>query len=68
MSCLGHGHEEVCKAVADQVNKVAYCHTAFFGTEVTEELAQFLVDSTDGKMSKVFVVSSGMLPSSSSVT
>ncbi|PLB33759.1 aminotransferase, class III [Aspergillus candidus] len=59
VSCLGHGHEEVCKAVADQVHKVAYCHTAFFGTEVTEELAQFLVDSTNGKMSKVFVVSSG---------
>ncbi|GFG23773.1 uncharacterized aminotransferase C1771.03c [Aspergillus udagawae] len=59
VSCLGHGHEKVTQAVADQLNQLAYCHTAFFGTEVSEELAQFLCDSTGGKLSKLYVVSSG---------
>ncbi|KAL2824932.1 pyridoxal phosphate-dependent transferase [Aspergillus cavernicola] len=59
VSCLGHGHEKVSQAITDQVKKISYCHTAFFGTEVSEELARFLVDSTDGKLSKLYVVSSG---------
>ncbi|KNG82147.1 aminotransferase, class III [Aspergillus nomiae NRRL 13137] len=59
VSCLGHGHEKVRQAIIDQTNKISYCHTAFFSTEVTEELAQFLVDSTGGKLSKVYMVSSG---------
>ncbi|EAU34183.1 hypothetical protein ATEG_05114 [Aspergillus terreus NIH2624] len=59
VSCLGHGHERVSEAVIDQMNKLAYCHTAFFGTDVSEELATFLCDSTGGKMTKLYVVSSG---------
>lgn len=59
VSCLGHGHEKVSQTIINQINKLAYCHTAFFGTEVSEELAQFLVDSTGGKLSKVYIVSSG---------
>ncbi|KAL2871784.1 aminotransferase, class III [Aspergillus lucknowensis] len=59
VSCLGHGHEKVNQAIIDQIQKISYCHTAFFGTEVSEELAQFLVDSTGGKLSKLYVVSSG---------
>ena len=47
------------------MNKLAYCHTAFFGTDVSEELATFLCDSTGGKMTKLYVVSSGTLPASS---
>ncbi|KAL4915538.1 pyridoxal phosphate-dependent transferase [Aspergillus aurantiobrunneus] len=59
VSCLGHGHERVSQAIVDQLKQVEYCHTAFFGTEVSEELARFLVDSTGGKLSKLYVVSSG---------
>jgi adenosylmethionine-8-amino-7-oxononanoate aminotransferase len=59
VSCLGHGHEKVTQAVTDQLNQLAYCHTAFFGTDVSEELARFLCDSTGGKLSKLYVVSSG---------
>lgn len=59
VSCLGHGHEGVTEAIKDQMGQLSYCHSAFFGTEVAEELAQFLVDSTGGKLSKLFVVSSG---------
>ncbi|OGE52513.1 hypothetical protein PENARI_c010G03396 [Penicillium arizonense] len=59
VSCLGHGHEGVTQAIKDQMDQLSYCHSAFFGTEVAEELAQLLVDSTGGKLSKLFVVSSG---------
>ncbi|KAF9887385.1 hypothetical protein FE257_010240 [Aspergillus nanangensis] len=59
VSCLGHGHELVNQAIIHQLNQISYCHTAFFGTEISEELAQFLVDSTDGQLSKVYIVSSG---------
>jgi adenosylmethionine-8-amino-7-oxononanoate aminotransferase len=60
VSCLGHGHDEINKAVISQINQLSYCHSAFFGTQVFEDLASFLVDSTGGKLSKLFVVSSGL--------
>ncbi|GMG29534.1 unnamed protein product [Aspergillus oryzae] len=60
VSCLGHGHEKVKQAIIDQTNTISYCHTAFFGTGVSEELAQFLVDSTGGKLSKVYMISSAV--------
>jgi adenosylmethionine-8-amino-7-oxononanoate aminotransferase len=60
VSCLGHGHKKVQQAIIDQTNRISYCHTSFFGTDVSEELARFLVDSTGGKLSKVYMVSSGM--------
>lgn len=65
VSCLGHGHEKVSQMVIDQINKLAYCHTAFFSTDVSEELATFLCDSTGGKMTKLYVVSSGIKPHTS---
>lgn len=59
VTCVGHGNKEVTDAIKTQLDTLAYCHSAFFGTPVFEELAKFLVDSTGGKMSKVFIVSSG---------
>ncbi|GAD94277.1 hypothetical protein CIMG_03000 [Paecilomyces variotii No. 5] len=59
VSCLGHGNEEVTRAMMAQMNQLSYCHTAFFRTDPYEELAGFLVDSTGGRMSKLFVISSG---------
>ncbi|EAW07163.1 aminotransferase, class III [Aspergillus clavatus NRRL 1] len=59
VSCLGHGHEGVIKAITDQLNELAYCHSAFFGTNASEELAKLLCESTGGKMTKLFVASSG---------
>ena len=60
VSCLGHGHDKVIKAVVDQINQFSYCHSSFFGTQVSEDLASFLVDSTGGRLSKAYVVSSGL--------
>lgn len=59
VSCLGHGHEKIQEAIMNQVQELSYCHTAFFRTQVSEDLARFLVDSTGGKLSKAYVVSSG---------
>ncbi|KAJ5779942.1 Pyridoxal phosphate-dependent transferase major region subdomain 2 [Penicillium paradoxum] len=59
VSCLGHGNEQVTQIIKDQMAQLSYCHSAFFGTQVAEDLAQFLVESTGGKLSKLFVISSG---------
>lgn len=59
VSCLGHGNARVKKAIADQMDTVSYCHSLFFSTSAAENLANELVASTNGEMSRVFVVSSG---------
>lgn len=43
-----------------QINELSYCHSAFFGTQASEDLARLLVDSTGGKLSKLYVSSSGL--------
>ena len=60
VSCVGHGNREITAAIKEQLDTLAYCHSAFFGTPVFEELASFLAESTGGKMSKFYAVSSGM--------
>lgn len=60
VTCVGHGNTEITDAIKKQLDTLSYCHSAFFGTPVFEELASFLVDSTGGRMSKVFIVSSGI--------
>lgn len=60
VSCIGHGNEKINKAVIRQINELSYCHTAFFGTQASEDLARSLADSTGGKLSKLYVVSSGL--------
>lgn len=59
VSCLGHGNEKVQRALIKQMNELSYCHSAFFGTKASEDLARLLVDSTGGKLSKLYVASSG---------
>ncbi|OQD68370.1 hypothetical protein PENDEC_c036G00360 [Penicillium decumbens] len=59
VSCLGHGNEKINQMIKDRIDQLSYCHSAFFGTQVSEDLAQFLTESTGGKMSKLFIVSSG---------
>lgn len=47
------------KAVMKQMDEVSYCHSLFYATSAAEELAKSLIDSTNGEMARVFVVSSG---------
>lgn len=59
VACIGHNQPRVKKAIMDQLDEVAYCYSPFFTTSASEKLAKFLTDSTQGVMSKVFIVSSG---------
>ncbi|WP_420996763.1 aspartate aminotransferase family protein [Cupriavidus sp. 30B13] len=59
VSCLGHGHPRVIEAIKRQVDTIAYAHTSFFTTEVSEELAGTLARSAPGDLDHVYFVSGG---------
>ncbi|MCZ0734421.1 aspartate aminotransferase family protein [Phreatobacter sp. AB_2022a] len=59
VSCLGHGHPDVLKAMHAQLDRLAYAHTSFFTTEVAEELAATLVADAPHGISHVYFVSGG---------
>lgn len=48
VSCLGHGHPRVVAAIKAQVDTLAYAHTSFFTTEVSETLARTLAEAAPG--------------------
>ena len=59
VSCLGHGHPRVIEAIKAQVDTIAYAHTSFFTTEVSETLARTLADAAPGDLDHVYFVSGG---------
>jgi adenosylmethionine-8-amino-7-oxononanoate aminotransferase len=59
VSCLGHGHPEVVRAMHEQIDRLAYAHTSFFSTAVAEELADHLVAHAPPGISRVYLVSGG---------
>lgn len=59
VSCLGYSHPEVIQAVKDQVDQIAYAHTAFFTNQPAEELAAFLAARAPGDLNHVYFVSGG---------
>jgi adenosylmethionine-8-amino-7-oxononanoate aminotransferase len=58
---IGHNESRVKDAIAAQLDQVAYCYNPFFTTEAAEKISSFLTESTNGAMSKVFIVSSGAI-------
>ncbi|KAF0319082.1 putative class III aminotransferase [Colletotrichum asianum] len=59
VACLGHGDKRVAEAIIRQLSNIAYSPSTFFTTSVCEQLAQFLVNTTHGHMSRAYLVSSG---------
>jgi adenosylmethionine-8-amino-7-oxononanoate aminotransferase len=59
VSCLGHGHPAVIQAIKDQLDQIAYAHSSFFTTQVSEELANFLSERAPGDLDHVYFVSGG---------
>ena len=59
VSCLGHGHPEVIRAIKEQADRLAYAHTSFFTTEVAEDLADTLIADAPPGLSSVYFVSGG---------
>lgn len=61
VSCLGHSDRRVYEAIQDQLQRIPYCYSLYFTNSAAENLCKLLVDSTGGKMSRAFIVSSGKL-------
>jgi adenosylmethionine-8-amino-7-oxononanoate aminotransferase len=61
VSAIGHGNSRVKKAIVAQLDEVEYCHPGFFKTTCAEQLADFLVDSTNGNMARACILGSGMV-------
>ncbi len=59
VSCLGHGDPDVTAAIKTQLDKVAYAHTGFFTSGVSEELANLLVANAPSGIEHVYLVSGG---------
>jgi adenosylmethionine-8-amino-7-oxononanoate aminotransferase len=59
VSCLGHNHPDVMRAMHEQIDRIAYAHTGFFSTAVAEELADNLVARAPAGISHVYLVSGG---------
>ncbi|CAG9184935.1 putative aminotransferase [Cupriavidus laharis] len=59
VSSLGHGHPRVIAVIKAQLDTIAYAHTSFFTTEVSETLAQTLAQAAPGDLEHVYFVSGG---------
>ncbi|MGV3494568.1 MAG: aspartate aminotransferase family protein [Ramlibacter sp.] len=59
VSCLGHSHPDVLRAMHAQIDRLAYAHTSFFTTEVAETLADRLVRTGPAGTSHAYFVSGG---------
>lgn len=62
VSAIGHGNARVKKAIAEQLDQIAYCHPGFYQIECAQNLARFLVNSTQGKMARALLTGSGTFP------
>ncbi len=59
VSCLGHGHPAVNKALHEQIDRLAYAHSGFFTTDVAEKLADNLIAHAPKGISHTYLVSGG---------
>ncbi|MGD9845875.1 MAG: aspartate aminotransferase family protein [Variibacter sp.] len=59
VSCLGHGHPDVVRAIQEQAGALAYAHTSFFTSEPAEQLADTLIADAPQGLSHVLFVSGG---------
>jgi adenosylmethionine-8-amino-7-oxononanoate aminotransferase len=59
VSCLGHGHPDILKAMHAQIDRLAYAHTSFFTSGPAEELADHLIARAPKGLTNVFICSSG---------
>jgi adenosylmethionine-8-amino-7-oxononanoate aminotransferase len=59
VSCLGHGHPRVTRAIVEQAQKLAFAHTSFFSNEPLESLAEFLVARAPQGIRKAGIVCDG---------
>ena len=61
VACIGYDNERVKTSMIKQMDKFSYSNSMFYGHQVGEELAAELIRGTNGEMSKVYLMCSGML-------
>jgi adenosylmethionine-8-amino-7-oxononanoate aminotransferase len=59
VTCLGHGHKDVIRAIKSQVDELAYAHTSFFTNEPQEKLAARLAERFGEVGARVYFLSGG---------
>lgn len=59
VSCVGHGNQEVIKAVCDQAQSLAFAHSSFFTSDPAEKLAELVLANSDEAFSKILFLGSG---------
>ncbi len=59
VSAIGHGNSRVKDVIVAQLDELAYAHPGYFQNKPALELAEFLVRSTGGKMSRACLIGSG---------
>ena len=59
VSCLGHNDPDVRRAIKEQVDKLAFAHTAFFTSEAAESLADLMIDDAPAGLQRVYFMSGG---------
>ena len=59
VSCLGHGHPDIIKAMREQLDQLEYAHTSFFTTQAAEELADEIAAHAPPGIGHASFVSSG---------
>ena len=61
VSAVGHRNARVKKAINAQLDEVEYCHPSFFKTTAALQLADLLVESTNGALTRAAFTASGKL-------
>ena len=59
VSTLGHGHPDILSAIHRQIDRNACAHSAFFTTDVAEELSERLIAGAPAGLNQVYLVSGG---------
>lgn len=59
VSCLGHAHPDVTKALKKQIDALAFAHTSFFTNEPQEELASIIASRFHEPDARVYFLAGG---------
>ncbi|MFU2325765.1 aspartate aminotransferase family protein [Pseudomonas sp. NFX98] len=59
VSCLGHSHPTVIRAMKQQMEALEYAHTSFFSSEPAEQLASLLAEHSPSTLGNVYFLSGG---------
>lgn len=61
VGCIGWGNRRVAEVIYRQSLACPYTPTIFYTTTPQEQLCRWLVDSTNGAMSRAYIINSGQL-------